>query len=344
VKLPKGTGGVKVVTSNATSTVSSPGMTANAEVTRRKDETRIAVRLGRADVAVGERVIAVGTGQVLIVRDDGEIVGPSRIGGARLFAEEGDNTRIYYDRSLGGVGFKWDGGGGVIEIARSESFAEPLVREPVAGGSFTLSGAAGSYYWRVLRGGSPGPVGRVRLGRDPSYGRGSGSVRNRVRDTGVATRILFQGSHPTLTLSWKAVEGAAKYKVRIYRSANLDSPLVSQTVTKTSMALTAGRLKEGTYFWYQAALAADGKELSTGQMNKLSLTFDNHAPVLRVDAAKGGKVAGVAARGSGVTINGRSLQVGPDGRFSQAVSADRGLFIFRIKKSNGAIYFVRHAK
>ena len=56
----------------------------------------------------------------------------------------------------------------------------------------------------------------------------------------------------------------------IYHEDDMETPVFEKTAEKTRLAMPAGKLKEGTYFWYQAAWDAAGKEMVASQMNKLS--------------------------------------------------------------------------
>jgi len=335
-------GVARIGTALATVDVMATGLQGNTQVVVKRGETRVAVRFGKAVATVGERKISVGAGQVLVIKPGGQVQGPSSAGRAPLVVGEGKRVRIYYDRAPSRLTLAWEGGGGTLEVARSDSFAEPLIREPVTGNFFTLTAPSGRLYWRVIRGGAPGPTGRVSLSRDPAVGRGSGGVHNVVRDTGRETRIYFQGAHPALTFVWKPVDGAAFYRLRLFTENNLDSPRVNRKVDKPKAVLPAGRLKEGTYYWYQAAYDEAGKELATSQMNKLSLTFDNKLPALRIDSIRGGVATGVVAKGASVTVAGRRLTVGPGGRFKQKVSRERGLYIFRLRRgADSELLFIR---
>lgn|GEM_PF-1628343 len=343
VVVRKGEGGARVVTKAATVDIGARGFTGNASVRRGRGKTRIAVRVGYADVRAGGKTIRVNGGQILVVYDNGKIEGPRSVGAARLGSFEGKKTRIYYDKRPARLGFRWGGKAGTpvtLEVARDEKFTKTVMKEPLEANTFTLAAPQGTYYWRVIRNGKPGVVGVVRLRGDPSLGRSASSVKNKVRDTGKETRIYFQGPHPRLTFSWKKNADAASYQMKLYRSSNLQSPLIKKKSSKNFVSLPANRLKEGTYFWYHSAHDASGGELSTGQMNKLSLTFDNKLPTLRIDSVRGGKVTGVAARGTGLTLNGKKVSVDGSGRFSMSFSS-RPL-IFRIKRSSGDTLFVRH--
>jgi hypothetical protein len=109
---------------------------------------------------------------------------------------------------------------------------------------------------------------------------------------------------------------------------------------------------EGTYFWYQAALDAQGKQIKASQMNKLLVTFDNAAPLLRIESPAPGaarqngivELRGTAAAGSILSVNGTPIQLSPDGRFKQVLSnvAPFEQLVFHVRKPGaGDVFFTR---
>jgi len=215
----------------------------------------------------------------------------------------------------------------------------------------------GRHFWRLTRtDGNPGRPGSLAIRRDPIARQlASGKLTNVVTDTGIKTTIYFQGKVPALTFKWDVVEAAASYKVRIYPEDDMEKPILEETAKKTRLVLPAGKLKEGTYFWYQSASDSAGKEISASQMNKLSLAFDNATPLLRLEAPRPGhkpdggqvEVSGLAPPGSRVMVGKDSIEISHDGRFKQTLSGieRRAVLIFKlIKKGAGDIYYVRHLR
>jgi hypothetical protein len=227
-------------------------------------------------------------------------------------------------------------------------------------GYLAQSARAGRSYFRVLRPEegkpkpAPGPVGILELSPDPvASGSGATSVNNVVPDTGVQTRILFQGKVPRLTFQWEEHPGAAGYAVRVYAEDDLETPQIEERTAERSLALAPGRLREGTYYWYQAALDANGKLLKSNQMNKLVLVFDNAATLMRIDAPRPGErpadgrieVRGRAPIGASVSVNGKEILVADDGRFEQVVAdiAPGSLLLFQLKRpGQGPVFYTRH--
>jgi hypothetical protein len=341
---------------------SARGTTAEVVVSSRGKSTQVTVHAGNAEVAVGEKTVTVGPGQSLKIGKKGVVGKPEAIKLPKLRAREGVRTRIFYDRRIRRVALVWKGGKegeeSLLELSPIADFEKITLREPVAGRSYILNNVRpGRHYWRLTRSdGEPGSVGRLEIRRDPIARRlASGKLTNVVPDTGIKTTIYFQGKVPRLTFKWEAVEDAAGYKLRIYSEDDMEKPILEESSKKTRLALPEGRLKEGTYFWYQSAQDEAGQEISASQMNKLSLAFDNATPLLRLEAPRPGQkpqggqveVSGLAMPGSRLTVGKDSIEISADGRFTQTLSGigHRAVLIFKlIKKGLGDIYYIRHLR
>ncbi len=339
------------------------GLTAESDLTTSKSVSRLVVRTGEAQVDVGDKRIRVSAGQALSVDKDGKLSGPRDLPQPRVRAKEGTRTQVYYDRSVPPVAFVLQAGAGStasrLELSRSSGFKTLLLGEPLVGPVFPYGGlSSGSYFFRVRRGdadgGLTGKAGVVIFMRDPFLvqSRRSSSVTNVVPDTGEETRIFFQGRAPALTFSWTPVGQAASYRLRVYSEDNLEKTVILKDSSKTRLKLAAGKLREGTFYWYQAALDTAGKEIVQSGMNKLSLLFDNAAYLLRIDSPSPGQrphageveLRGVAATGASLTANDRTVSLDGDGRFEEILSgvSPRGLIVFQLKKPGlGEAYFVR---
>ncbi|HUU02643.1 MAG TPA: hypothetical protein VM425_14480 [Myxococcota bacterium] len=340
------------------------GLTAESDLTASKSASRLVVHTGEAQVDVGDKRVRVTAGQALSVDKDGKLTGPRNLPLPRVRAKEGTRTQVYYDRSLPPLAFtlKADTASATprLELSRSSSFKSLLLGEPLARPVFRYGGlSAGKYFFRVRRGeaddGPAGKAGVVIFTRDPFLvqSRRSGSVTNVVPDTGEETRIFFQGRAPALTFSWSPVERAKSYRIRVYSEDNLEKPVITRDSQKTRLKLAAGKLREGTFYWYQASLDAAGKEIAQSGMNKLSLLFDNAAYLLRIDSPAPGQkphagdveLRGVAAAGASLTANDRVVSLDSAGRFEEILSGvpARGFVVFQLKKPGlGETYFVRH--
>lgn len=352
----------KLLMPMGTIVASARGMTAEVTVRSRGKSTQVTVHAGKAEVAMGDQTVTVGPGQTLSIGKKGEIGKPEPLKLPQIRAREGVRTRVFFDRAIRRVALVWKSGEAgqerLLEVSRSSDFEKPVLREPVAGKAYIYNNVhPGKYFWRLVPpDGDPGPVGRLEISRDPIARRlASGKLTNAVLDTGIKTTIYFQGKVPVLTFKWDAVEGAAGYKLRVYSEDDMEKPILEETVNKARLALPAGRLKEGAYFWYQSAQDAAGQEIAASQMNKLSLAFDNATPLLRLDAPRPGEkpqggqveVSGLAPPDSSLVVGKNSIEVSGDGRFKQTLSGieRRAVMIFKlIKKGLGDVYYIRHLR
>ena len=352
----------KLVMPTGTITASARGTTAEVVVRSRGKSTQVTVHAGSAEVVVGNQTVTVGPGQALNISKQGKIGAPEPLKLPQIRAREGVRTRVFYDRRVRKVALVWKGGKEgeetLLEISPRSDFSKVTLREPVAGKSYILNKVrSGKHYWRLTRSdGEPGKSGRLEIRRDPIARQlASGKLTNVVPDTGIKTTIYFQGKVPVLTFKWDAVEDAANYKLRIYTEDDMEKPVLEETAQKTRLALPEGKLKEGTYFWYQAALDEAGKEIQASQMNKLSLAFDNATPLLRLEAPRPGQkpqggevtVSGLAMPGSELKVGKDTIEISADGRFQQTISGveSRAVLIFKlIKKGLGDVYYIRHLR
>jgi hypothetical protein len=353
----------EVVTPHGRIVASAQGLTAELTILAQKDETRVQVHAGKADITTGDQTIAVSAGQKLSLRAERQAAQPTPVALPLVPSREGIRTRVFYDRPISAVALRWAKPARPdqdrLEASRQPDFGQLLLQEPVEGTAFGLSGLQpGRTYWRLVRGtdpqAAPGPVGSVELSTDPAAkGRADRSVTNVVQDTGVQTRIIFQGKAPAVTLTWKAAPDASQYRVRIFTGEDLENPIVEQTVQATRLMLPSERLKEGTYYWYQAPLDPNGKAKATSQMNKLVLAFDNATSLVRVDLPRTGarptkgsiEVSGLAPRGAQLEVNNQPILLGPEGRFSQVVGDVRpgAPLIFHLRQPDqGDVYLLRH--
>jgi ferric-dicitrate binding protein FerR (iron transport regulator) len=351
-----------LVTPHAQVVASARVAAAELNVIARPDSTRVEVRAGRAEVKTSEQTLALKAGESLTVDAQGKAGPPEREPLPRIVAQEGQHTQVYYDRGLGKVAFALARGEpdevSTVELASAPGFQKPLLRAQVDTGYLIQPARPGRTYFRVLRPAgealAPGPVGSLELVPDPmARRRDPAGLTNAVPDTGVQTRVLFQGQAPALTFQWEPVDGAASYRVRVYTEEELESPHLEERAEEPRLKLAPGRLGEGTYYWYQAALDPAGKQLRANQMNKLVLAFDNAGTLMRIDAPRpgerpaGGKleVRGRAPVGASVSVHGAALVVADDGRFEQVLTgiAPGAVLVFQVRRPGlGPVLYTRH--
>jgi hypothetical protein len=362
----EGSGGAsqEVITPITKLAIRARGRTADVTVTSRPKATRVDVHAGKVAVNTEKETIEVAAGQSLVVDKKGLARKLAQASHSRIRAPEGRRTQVFFDRKIQDANLVWKSQSPaeqvVLEVSPSPSFQPLWISEPVSGNSFALTGIRSPVlHWRLRRR-VPGKVevvgqtGVLQVKRDPTARRlKSGKLTNVVPDTGIQTTILFQGKVPALTFTWKKRDKATDYLVRIYSEDDLDKPIHEKAAASNRLVLPAGKLREGTYFWYQAARGPGGEEIHTSQMNKLVVVFDNAAPLLKIDSPRPGQkpkgntvtVSGMAAKGSRLSVNGVPIDLSSDGRFHQTLPGiKRGkMLLFELKqRGRGTVYFLRH--
>jgi len=141
---------------------------------------------------------------------------------------------------------------------------------------------------------------------------------------------------PALVFSFPAIEGAARYRVRVYKADDLKTPLVDRTVTERRCAADPGVVGEGSFLWNATPLAASGAELAGGRMNKLEVVYDNAMVNLLIERPLPGEAAGaevqakgIAPLGSRLFLNGKAAPLDKQGRFDLVVPR-ASVLVFRL--------------
>jgi len=333
------------------------GLTAQADIQVEKDQLQMVVHTGRAAYLMGEKKLSVLSGQRLVLFADGRQEGPGNLPLPPLFLPAGENCQIFYDRQPPALTFDIKASSqenGWLEISSRQDMSQLIISEPLSPSPFgyRLLGS-GSFYWRWRKQDETPPPTLVVIRPDPLLVSARSSVVNEVRDTGVETKIIFQGRVPALRFLWDRPNGAAWWLFRLYHGDRLEKPLLEQKTTSPRLDLEPGKLAEGAYFWYQAGYDQQGKLVHQSQMNKLVLQFDNAALLLRIEspvpgeAPSGGRVLvkGQAAEGSRLSANGKPVALDSKWRFEQMLGGVKpgGVVVFHLQKKGLAdTYFVRH--
>jgi hypothetical protein len=238
-----------------------------------------------------------------------------------------------------------------VEVAQEPSFREPLLAGRAGADWVRIDPPArGELHWRFL--GEDGAVrtqGSARF--DPDRGRSSLAAENpkaEVMETGLNARVLFQSAAPALHFTFEPRAGARDYQLRIYRAADVKTPILQRMTNKNQYTLEPGALGEGRYLWYVAALGPGGDELAGGRMNKLELVYDNVRRGLALSRPRPGErlgrgevpVEGVVPPGSRLFLNGRAVALDGKGRFSQRVPPT-DVLVFRLVSGQSEAYWVR---
>lgn len=257
---------------------------------------------------------------------------------------------------LSRVALDWPGTDGKpyrVEVATEPSFTNLVLAGTVHQTYVNVPlPSKGNLHWRVFDGEQEIDRGSAFFAPEPQAGGNLDRNRNEVKDGAEKTTIYFQDKPPSVTLQWKAEEGATKFKVQVYREGELRKAVAEREVKELQVALPEGSLGEGKFLWSVTPLDAKGKELRGGKMNKLELSYDNAVPSLIIKAPKNGDPAGARVRTSGiapvgtkVSCNGRLLDLDEKGRFDDTVvPLPGGKLVYRMVKAGAEVYTVRRLR
>jgi uncharacterized protein (DUF2141 family) len=241
-----------------------------------------------------------------------------------------------------------------VEVARDPRFRQAIWRGDVREGFVTVPAPErGDLYWRKVGGDTRAGHARFWPDERPAMG-AAGSPHNVVSAERESTTVYFQGAPPALSLTFAAVPGAARYRVRVYRAADLERPIIDQTVSDGRCEISAGALSEGAYVWHALPLDGQGRASGGGRMNKLALAYDNAIDSLALTqlsadpdpkAGSNVEVAGVAPLGARLFVNGKPADLDDKGRFAMHVAGAPRLLVFRVLARDGAeSYWVKAVK
>jgi hypothetical protein len=299
----------------------------------------------------GQAAVLVPGGSVATV--DGEKVEVSAPAKESLVLPSKAGLKVYQPQSSP-LALSWDGQEGKdyrIELASDSQFKNLLLAGEVRAHHLNVqSPTRGALYWRVFDGEKPLDQGNAFFGPEPAA-RELDRNKNEVPEGTEKTTIYFQDKPPVVTFTWKAEEGAAKYKLRVYKEGELSKAVAEKDGAATTLSLGEA-LAEGNYLWSVTPLGKKGDELRGGKMNKLEIVYDNAVQGLVIKSPRngdpGGKevnVAGIAPLGAKVWVNGRALPVDSANRFSgKASPLGRGLLVFRMQLGAADVYTVRRLK
>ena len=259
-----------------------------------------------------------------------------------------------YQSQASQLALTWEGEEGKdyrVELANDAQFKNLLLAGEVRARHLNVtSPTRGALWWRVLDGDKELDRGNAYFGPEP---KGSELDRNKneVPEGTEKTTIYFQDKPPAVTFTWKAEDGASKYKVRVYKEGELSKVLAEKEGPNTTLPLGEA-LPEGNYLWSVTPLGKKGEELRGGKMNKLEIVYDNAVQGLVIKSPRNGdpggssvNVAGIAPLGAKVWVNGRPLSVDSANRFSgTAAPLARGVLVFRMQLGGAEQYTVRRLK
>jgi hypothetical protein len=324
---------------------------ATFSVVANRGKATVAVLAGSGEIAVGSERRRIGTAERVQV--SGARVDVAARPAAEVVLPTARGLRVYAD-GLTDVTLSWPAeSGDFVEVASDPDFKDVLLAGKVSGHSVTVPAPRrADLHWLVSGGGGRDRyfVGHARF--EPDRRRSVLDLEhphNLVSESGPMTTVYFQGVVPSLTFSYAARPGAARYRLRVYHAGAIDRPIVERVVADTRAPIDAGLLREGSYLWHAVPLDARGAELGGGKMNKLELVYDNALTRLAIGSPKPNELTtgpdvqalGVAPLGSKLYINGKAARLDEKGRFSMRVGRAPAL-VFRLVTRNGSeSYWIR---
>lgn len=321
-----------------------------ATVVASKKGPRLVVTAGSVTLGAGEAAIPVAPGQMVdLGAGEPKVVAlpaPPVVLPAR-------RVRVFAD-ALPSVGLGVPAGAEVVQVASDPAYAQVLAEGRAEGDSLPFDPPRqGELYWRALgKGGAVLAKGQARFARDPND-----SVDNverpraEVTETGLKAVVYFQSVQPEITFVYPPRDGAAQYRLRVYKAGDLKEPIFEREEKDTRSTVPAGKLGEGEYLWYATALSAEGGELGGGRMNKLELIYDNSRRSLAIARPRQGErvgkvveASGVAPVGSKLFVNGRPASLDGKGRFKASVPGAPFVVFRLLTDDGGESYWIRQVR
>jgi hypothetical protein len=336
----------------------------DVRIKQEDEQATVKVNNGAVElVGKNKEKVRVEAGQQAIL-NDGAVKGPSGPAKATLKLDKPGALRVFVASRRAPVTLEWtrpaDTDGALVEISRRRSFQRPLFADVITRRALTVDLPRGEYYWRVRPMGKDGSLGepskgQIALLRDTSYQRlkDRRPPNNTIREDYGNTTVFYQNALPNFTFRWKPVQGAARYTMKLFREGNLTKPLFKAQSKRSSMRLSSGRLREGTYLWYVAARDRAGELIETTESRRLQIRYDNATPNLQIVYPRNGVVVsketvmvrGITIRGSKVYINGVAAELDESFRFEHSVPLKAGPndIIFRVvdKRTGSTLYLRR---
>lgn len=181
-----------------------------------------------------------------------------------------------------------------FQVSASADFARLQLDSIQAAGSTTgASLPAGTWYWRIAS-----ALGDLELTTPPRRVDIAPPLDAPVLTTPEAAGRVVTRAGVSSVFSWRAVEGAQYYTLRIYRSStDSDAVLERSWIEDTAVELALDALEEGSWFWTVQAFAPE-TALSTrrsGVLARGAFSLRRLRPVELVFPAEGALIDGIDA-------------------------------------------------
>ncbi len=313
------------------------------------NKSRVEVQLGEVEVESNGKKAVVKAGEVANVTGSGiEVAQRPR---PLITLPIAKKVRVYAKRGLGEIALELPEQPSRVQVANDAQFTDVVVAGPAKDQVVVPAPGSGELHWRALDDkGEPTAIGRARFLPDVGSTKEEASRGDVVAETGLKAMVYFQSAVPTLTFTFPVVEGAKGYRLRVYRSKDLSTPIVDKKTTETKATVDPGVLSEGSYRWSATALDDAGNEKVGGRMNQMDIIFDNSLTSLQLasprdgDRADGAKASGVAPLGSKLFVNGKPVATDGSGRFNAPLPKSE-LVVFRLVTQDGSeSYWFRRLK
>ncbi len=204
----------------------------------------VVLNKGSALLATGGKESVIGENQRVVATDEGVQVYNLSL---RLIAPARQKY-IFAAADFQNVAFSWaavpQGFDTYLEIARDDSFAVPVVSQPVYQNAAALPLNPGAYYWRVRA------VHRATRKMEFSESRRLSIVRNDplfVISPQEGARFAFVTVPPLVSFKWTKGENDSGYRLVLGTDPALADPL--RTIKLDEPGIAVDKLPAGTYYW-----------------------------------------------------------------------------------------------
>jgi hypothetical protein len=153
--------------------------------------------------------------------------------------------------------------------------------------------------------------------------------------------ILTQDDPQASTFQWGRIPGQVRYLLEVAKDPYFRDLVLSQMVDATSFKDV--RLTPGVYVWRVGAVDSSGRRGAYGEIRTFRVMRSTTAPSLRILNPQGEHItvetetlviSGMTDPGAVLTINGQTVGVNADGRFSQKILLNSGMNLIVIQASD----------
>lgn len=328
--------------------------TASVEMTPEGARTGVRVRFGAATLPGGTVLHA---GNEAWLQNGAVVEGPKAAYPEAVPAAVGAVTEIFYDAERPPVRFTKARGrasqsdaknsGGDLQWSHDKDFAAIEAAETMTADTFARDRLPdGRSYFRVTS--DMAAVGELVLAHDDSTVCADCRTLSNLSDTGEKVVLRYENQVPQVRLSLDKTLATGPRTLLLFQDSDLKTPIFEQPVTGDSVQLPDAYLKEGTYHWYVATEgAASARAINTLKLERDVVTdgLQLTAPRRSMRTKKRRLVStGRVSAGSRLQLNGKAVQLAPDGSFRVPVTLTPGhnRLIYRVtERQKHDMYYLR---